>query len=102
MLDLINQYIPADLVAAIVGALVALGAVLTATAKFVGACSMIVAVLNRVLPRMQAWAERTETSADNAALGLVATLLAAAGPKLDWAREKLEGLALNNAFKARR
>jgi hypothetical protein len=102
MWELLNQYIPADLVAAIVAALVALGAVLAAMAKFVGACSMIVAVLNRVLPRMQAWAERTETSADNAVLGLVATFLAMAGPKLDWLRARLEGLALNNAFKARR
>jgi hypothetical protein len=101
MLDLLNQYIPADLVAAIVAALVALGAVLTATAKFIGACSIIVAVLNRCLPRMQAWAERTETSADNAVLGLVASFLAMAGPKLEWARAKLEGLALNNAFKSR-
>lgn len=102
MLELLNQYIPTDLVAAVIAALVALGAALSAVAKFVGACSMIVAVLNRYLPRMRSWAERTETKADDAALGVVATFLAMAAPKLEWARAGLERLALNNAFKVRK
>jgi hypothetical protein len=101
MLDLIHQYVPADLLAAIIAFFVAVGAVLSVMAKFVGTMTAIVAVLKRYVPRLQAWADRTECTTDNALVGIIATFLAMAAPKLEALKTHLELWAGNRFLNER-
>ena len=95
MLDLVTKWLSPEVVQAVLTALAAVVALLKAAATFFGSMSMLVAVLKKALERIKPWVERTETSADDAALGLVATFLGMAAPKLEWLKDHCEWAALN-------
>ena len=95
MFDLVTKWFSPEVVSAILTALTALVALLKALALFFGSMSMLVVALKKALDKIKPWVERTETSADDALLGLVATFLGMAAPKLEWLKDACEVVALN-------
>lgn len=97
MLELIAKFLSPEDVAYLASIVAAVVAFLAALAKLVGSASIVVALLRSGVPRLQAWADRTESRLDNKAVSALGSALSVVAAALDWCQRKLAHVALDSA-----